>query len=113
LQNLSVPAIIPLLRWADSKNLKVQIHTVDFPVFLQPDVMPEKDYEEFLLEMKKELPNMGINRWALQETISFLDGNRKNLTNIHLQKQFVSRQLLLDKIRNQNLFETHPWAKNI
>lgn len=113
LQNLSVPAVLPLLRWADSKKLKVQMHTVDFPVFLQPDVMPEKDYNEFLAEMKAELPNMNINRWALQETISFLEGNRKNLTNIELQKQFVSKQLLLDKIRNQNLFETHPWAKNI
>jgi sulfatase maturation enzyme AslB (radical SAM superfamily) len=113
LQNLTVPAVLPLLRWADSKNLRVQMHTVDFPVFLQPDVMPEKEYDEFLLEMQKELPNIGINTWALQETISFLAGNRKNLTNIHLQKQFVSKQLLLDKIRNQNLFETHPWAKNI
>ena len=113
LQNLTVPAVLPLLLWADSKNLRVQMHTVDFPVFLQPDVMPEKEYDEFLLEMQKELPNIGINTWALQETISFLAGNRKNLTNIHLQKQFVSKQLLLDKIRNQNLFETHPWAKNI
>jgi hypothetical protein len=30
-----------------------------------------------------------------------------------MQKKFVYKQRLLDKIRNQDLFETHGWASEI
>jgi molybdenum cofactor biosynthesis enzyme MoaA len=113
LQNLTVPSILSLLRWADSKGIHVHVHTVEYPEFLQPDVMPEMAYQFYLEEMKNNVDTLGINSYSLREVISYLENNKKNLQNYDMQKKFVYKQRLLDKIRNQDLFETHGWASEI
>ena len=113
LQNLTVPSMLRLLQWADTKGIRVQVHTVEYPNFLQPDVMPEEDYNNYLNEMKDNVESLTVNNFAIKEVISFLDGNRKNLSNTEKLKTFLHKQKLLDKIRNQDIFTTHPWAKNI
>lgn len=113
LQNLTVPAMLSLFRWAETKNIYVQVHSVEFPEFLQPDVMPAGDYNKYLKELKENVDMLRLNNGSLKQIIAFMDANTKNLANVDLQKTFVHKQKLLDKIRDQDLFETHQWAKNI
>jgi hypothetical protein len=86
---------------------------VNRPDFLQADVMPEENYTEYLQEIKNLKTRIVINRYELNNVINYLESNKSNLTNKTLQTKFVDKQRLLDKIRNQDLFDTHPWAKNI
>jgi hypothetical protein len=86
---------------------------VNRPDFLQADVMPEEIYEYYLQEFKNIKPQIKINVVEINNTINYLESNKTNLHNSSLQKKFVQKQLLLDKIRNQDVFETHPWAKQI
>ncbi|NBO69902.1 MAG: radical SAM protein [Bacteroidetes bacterium] len=113
LQNLTVPCIFDLILWCDRKNLKVNVLPVNHPTFLQPDVMPEGKYDQFIEEMKSNLHHFNLNDRTAKEVVMYLEGNRKNLGNIELQKTFVKKQKLLDSIRNQDLFSIHPWVKDI
>jgi MoaA/NifB/PqqE/SkfB family radical SAM enzyme len=115
LQNLTISnnSLRDLFLWCEDLGLSMGVIPVNRPDFLQADVMPEEIYEYYLQEFKNIKPQIKINVVEINNTINYLESNKSNLHNSDLQKKFVQKQLLLDKIRNQDVFETHPWAKQI
>jgi hypothetical protein len=115
LQNLTISnnSLRDLFLWCEDLGLSMGVIPVNRPDFLQADVMPEEIYEYYLQEFKNIKPQIKINVVEINNTINYLESNKTNLHNSSLQKKFVQKQLLLDKIRNQDVFETHPWAKQI
>lgn len=115
LQNLTLSnnSLRDLFLWCEELGLSMGVIPVNRPDFLQADVMPEENYTEYLQEIKNLKTRIVINRYELNNVINYLESNKSNLTNKTLQTKFVDKQRLLDKIRNQDLFDTHPWAKNI
>lgn len=115
-QNLTMQSLPELIKFADSQSVDITYITVDWPLFLQPHVMPSKDFDYFVEEIEKLIPNIQLSslRYTTNNLVNQLkSAKQKNLNSFMLQKDFIKKQLLLDKIRNQNLFEVHPWAKSI
>jgi MoaA/NifB/PqqE/SkfB family radical SAM enzyme len=115
LQNLTLSnnSLRDLFLWCEELGLSMGVIPVNRPDFLQADVMPEEDYNVYLQEIKNLKPRIHINRHELNNVINYLESNTSNLNNKILQTKFVDKQKLLDKIRNQDVYETHPWAKKI
>ena len=115
LQNLTLSnnSLRDLFLWCEELGLSMGVIPVNRPDFLQADVMPESYYYSYLQELKNIKDKITINRHEIRNTINYLESNTSNLTNTALQKKFVDKQKLLDGIRGQNLFETHPWSEQL
>jgi MoaA/NifB/PqqE/SkfB family radical SAM enzyme len=113
LQNLTLSnnSLRDLFLWCEDLKLSMGVIPVNRPEFLQADVMPEEDYEYYLQEIKNLKDVIKFNHHEHRNVVNYLESNKSNLTNKSLQNKFVEKQLLLDKIRNQDLYETHAWAR--
>lgn len=112
IQNLTLPCLAEFYQWADRHSIRIANIPVNYPEFLQPDVMPEKYFDQFVEKIRNIKQITGINAENIKQCLMLLE-NKSNVNNITLQKRFVDKQKLLDVVRKQNLFETHPWAIEI
>lgn len=114
IQNLTLSTMANFVQWAENLKIDVNFIPVHHPSFLSPHIMPKVWYLKFIEEIEKIEVTQTNLKYSVLSMLSQLKSNVENCdTTIDKQKLFIKRMETLDKIRKQNLFDVHPWAKDI
>jgi sulfatase maturation enzyme AslB (radical SAM superfamily) len=114
IQNLTLSTMAKFIEWANNLKIDVNFIPVNYPTFLSPHIMPKLWYLKYIDEIEKvEITHNNLKNCVLS-MLSQLKANVENCdATVDEQKLFIKRMETIDKIRKQNLFDVHPWAKDI
>jgi MoaA/NifB/PqqE/SkfB family radical SAM enzyme len=120
-QNITLERMDEFILWAEEIGSSVFFLHVDYPNFYAPWVMPEDKYYESINKLYGIKDRISeTNRLNFKYLLSRLESDGEKYFSKEYDaernkrmRDFVNKSLVLDRIRGQNLYDFHPWAKEI